>query len=280
MKRILIALIFILFFCSLKSARKTWLALGDSITYLNDHPNETYLRVQKGYLSRVVAQKPHINYINKGYNGWTAVRIAEKIEELELSKADYYSVFLGTNDWWAGKTLGSMEDYKQNTGTGTISGAFRIIADKIKQLNPSAMVVLLTPMQRVDFVYVANFKNYAHGSYKTKNDQELEQIANGIKEIADLESWECVDLFHHKKLKMKNLVHFMYLKNEATSSYQELKYPDFLNHNFNPEEDEYPYPLKAIHMTYDGLHPSDQGNEVIANELIKVFEKFEKAKIR
>ena len=31
----------------------TWVALGDSITYLNDHANETSNRVTKGCLTRV-----------------------------------------------------------------------------------------------------------------------------------------------------------------------------------------------------------------------------------
>jgi hypothetical protein len=32
-----------------------WVAIGDSITYLNNHLDETGHRVTKGYLSRVVA---------------------------------------------------------------------------------------------------------------------------------------------------------------------------------------------------------------------------------
>ena len=33
------------------------------------------------------------------------------------------------------------------------------------------------------------------------------------------------------------------------------------------DEDEYPYPPEAADFTYDGLHPSDKGNEVIASLL-------------
>jgi lysophospholipase L1-like esterase len=40
---------------------------------------------------------------------------------------------------------------------------------------------------------------------------------------------------------------------------------------FNPEKDEYPYPVESIAMTYDGLHPSDKGYEIIAKRLWKLM---------
>ena len=90
----------------------TWVAIGDSITYLNEHPNETGNRITKGYMTLVVEKLPHFEYVNQGHNGWTSGLIAEKIESLNLIKADVYSVFLGTNDWWAGRPLGNFTDYE------------------------------------------------------------------------------------------------------------------------------------------------------------------------
>ncbi|WP_295795775.1 hypothetical protein [Mucilaginibacter sp.] len=43
---------------------KSWTAIGDSITYLNDHLDETGNRVTKGYLTRVTEQLPNIKYNN------------------------------------------------------------------------------------------------------------------------------------------------------------------------------------------------------------------------
>ncbi|HCC52858.1 MAG TPA: SGNH/GDSL hydrolase family protein, partial [Porphyromonadaceae bacterium] len=48
-------IITIISFCCLSSAPRKikWVAIGDSITYLNDHADETGHRVKKGYLTRV-----------------------------------------------------------------------------------------------------------------------------------------------------------------------------------------------------------------------------------
>jgi len=269
MKKYLLFLIIFLT-CLASAPRKiTWVAIGDSITYLNDHKDETGNRVTKGYLTLISEKHPRVEYINKGYNGWTSINIADKIETLELQKADVYTVFLGTNDWWQGKELGSIADYEQNTGTKTVYGAFRIINDKLKQLNKKARIILITPMQRGDFVYINNQKNNAFGSYKAKNGKNLEEFANAVVEIGKLEKIEVVDLFHESGMTVDNMVNFKRLKDPATGNYKNYTYPDYTTIPFDPEKDEYPYPPEAINMTYDGLHPSDRGYEVIARMIEK-----------
>ena len=64
---------------------------------------------------------------------------------------------------------------------------------------------------------------------------------------------------------------FKRLKEPATGKYKNYVYPDFVDVPFNPKTDEYPYPMEAIDMTYDGLHPSDEGNAVIAKMLVEVL---------
>ncbi|MFC7524357.1 SGNH/GDSL hydrolase family protein [Parapedobacter sp. GCM10030251] len=268
------ALIFSIFLCcSFSPKQQTWLALGDSITYLNEHPDEAGDRITKGYMTLVTEQRPHIRYINQGHNGWTAIRIAEQIDKLGLEKADYYSVFLGTNDWWAGLPLGSTADYRNNSGARTTSGAFRIILDKLRSLNPNAKIVLITPMQRSDFVYLKDYKNNAWGSYKpNKNGQTLEAFADTIRAIGRQEGLAVVDLYHHPKLGLQKLVKFKWLKDPASGEYRKYRYPAYTAVPFHPDTDEYPYPEKAIAMTYDGLHPSDRGYRIIAKELLKVLQ--------
>lgn len=250
------------------------MAIGDSITYLNDHKDETGNRVSKGYMTLVTEKLSPIEYINQGHNGWTSGGIADKIEELGLIKADVYSIFLGTNDWWAGRTVGQLSDYTQNTGNSTVYGSFRIIINKIRNLNPEAKIILITPMQRVDFVYMADMNNNAFGSYKEKNGQHLSAFSEAITAISNYEHFYLVDLYNHKKLKLEDLVKFKWLKDPVTRVYKKYSYPAFVEIPFNPKTDEYPYPVNAIAMTYDGLHPSDAGYKVIADELIKHLKEF------
>ncbi|MBC7568360.1 MAG: SGNH/GDSL hydrolase family protein [Spirosoma sp.] len=271
MKNLVIFLTLLIGFGSFKADTIAWTALGDSITYLNDHPDETGNRVSQGYMTRVIEKLPNIHYINQGHNGWTAVKIAQEIETLGLVKSDVYSIFLGTNDWWGGKPLGRLADYRNRTGSGTVNGSFRIIIDKLRSLNPTARIILITPMQRGDFVYLTNFKNNASGSYKPKNGQTLESFAQAIDSIGRFEQLPVIDLYHTKSLAVKKLVKFKRLKDPQTGAYHNYPYPTYTTIPFTPETDEYPYPPDAINMTYDGLHPSNKGNAVISKQLVKVM---------
>lgn len=274
MKKLILLATLIIFQFSFSPKEMVWVAIGDSITYLNEHPDETGNRVTKGYLTRVVEKIPNIHYTNQGHNGWTAVQIANEIDKLGLEKADVYSIFLGTNDWWRGLPLGSFSDYENNTGNKTVNGAFRTIVNKLRSLNTNAKIILITPMQRVDFVYINNFKNNAFGSYKDKNGQQLEQFSEAVVAIAKFENFPVVDLYHAKGMDHKHLVKFKRLKDPATGVYKSFSFPNYLDIPFNTEKDEYPYPVEAIDITYDGLHPSDKGNQLISEKLIKIFSKF------
>jgi len=259
---------------SFSPKEKTWVAIGDSITYLNDHANETGNRITKGYMTMVTEKLPDVHYINQGHNGWTSGGIAQEIEKLGIVKADIYSIFLGTNDWWQGRPVGKFEDYQNNAGNNTVYGSFRIIINKLRELNKDAKIILITPMQRVDFVYINDMKNNAWGSYKEKNGQSLAQFAEAINTIGKHEHFTVVDLYNKSGMNLENLVKYKRLKDPKTSEYKNYPYPDFIDIPFNPATDEYPYPVESIDMTYDGLHPSDKGYAVIANMLVKVMKKY------
>lgn len=274
MKKVLLPLTLVCIITSFTRKELVWVAIGDSITYLNDHPGETGNRITKGYMTRVVEKLPHIRYINQGHNGWTSGGIADSIEKLGLRQADVYSIFLGTNDWWRARPLGSLTDYRNNNGNNTVYGSFRIIINKLRNLNKNAPIILITPMQRADFVYINNMKNNAYGSYRDKNGRLLEQFAAAIDSIGRYEHLTIVDLYHKKDLSLKKLVKYKRLRDPQTGVYKNYPYPDFIDRPFNPETDEYPYPADAIGMTYDGLHPSDKGYAVIADMLVKVLKKY------
>ena len=252
----------------------TWVAIGDSITYLNDHTDETGHRVTKGYMTRVKEKLPYIDYINQGHNGWTSGGLAKEIENLGLVKADIYSVFLGTNDWWQGRPVGDFADYKNNTGNNTVYGSFRIIVNKLRILNKDAKIILITPMQRTDFVYINDMKNNAWGSYKEKKGQSLAAFAAAVKAIAVYEHFDVIDLYHKKGMGLKQLVKYKRLRDLQTGSYKNYSYPAYVHIPFNPQTDEYPYPPDAMNITYDDLHPSDKGFTMIANLLIARMKKY------
>ncbi|MDB5249868.1 MAG: hydrolase family protein [Segetibacter sp.] len=274
MKKVILAIMVVCMISSFAKKEITWVAIGDSITYLNDHADETGNRITKGYMTRVKEKLPNIHFINQGHNGWTSGGIAAAIEKLGLVKADVYSVFLGTNDWWQGRPLGSLSDYRDNTGNKTVYGSYRIIVNKLRSLNKDARIILITPMQRVDFVYIKNMKNNAYGSYKEKNGQSLAQFAEAIKLISDFENFKVADLYNESGMALKNLVKFKRLKDPQTGGYKDYGYPEFIGIPFNPETDDYPYPPEAIDVTYDGLHPSDKGYHMIARMLVKIMKKY------
>jgi lysophospholipase L1-like esterase len=271
MKKILLLLFAVIAVSSFTPKPLEWVAIGDSITYLNDHADETGNRITKGYMTRVTEKLPNIHYTNQGHNGWTSGGIAAAIDNLGITKADVYSLFLGTNDWWQGRPVGTMDDYRNNTGNNTVFGSFRIIINKLHSLNPDAKLILITPMQRVDFVYINNFKNNAWGSYKEKNGQQLAAFADAITAIGVYEHADVVDLYNTKSMSLKTLVKYKRLKDPQTGAYRNYAYPNFIDIPFNPETDEYPYPEAAGDITYDGLHPSDKGYSIISKLLVKIM---------
>lgn len=266
---ILVALMFV----SFAPKQITWVAIGDSITYLNEHANETGNRITRGYMTRVAEKLPSVHYINQGHNGWTSGGIADKIENLGIVPADVYSVFLGTNDWWQGRPIGTIDDYRNHTGNGTFYGSFDIIIKKLRSLNKDAKIILITPLQRGDFVYINDKENKAFGSYKDKNGQSLKSFAEAINEIARYEHCRLVDLYNKSGIRQDNLVKYKRLKDPKTGEYKNYTYPNYIDIPFNPATDEYPYPPEAADMTFDGLHPSGKGNAVIAKMLVKELKK-------
>lgn len=274
LKKLVLSFAILLVFASFQQKELTWIAIGDSITYLNDHVDETGNRITKGYMTRVSEKLPYIHFTNQGHNGWTSGNIAAQIEKLGLAKADIYSVFLGTNDWWQGRLLGTLPDYQNATGNETVYGSFRIIVNKLRSLNPQAKVILITPMQRTDFVYINNPQNNAYGSYKEKNGQRLEQFARAVDSIGKEEGFAVVDLYQKKGMALKHLVKFKWLKDPKTGTYKKYRYPNYIGIPFQPGADEYSYPLEAVDVTYDGLHPSDKGYSMISKELVKLMKEY------
>ena len=238
---------------------RRWIAIGDSFTYLNDHAEEGGFRFTKGYLDRVLEQVPDLELINIGINGsttalWPAVN---------LPAGDLYTILLGTNDWHQGLPVGTPEDFAAASGV-TILGNLGIIVSRIRRKTPEARIIILTPVERGDFVYINDPHNNALNSTHPENGVYLWEVAAAIRDCCRLNGIECVDLHEKSGFTIENVVRFKRVK--TPEGYQDLPWPDYARYAFDPE-DAYPYPPEAAGMTYDGLHPSDEGNRIIADLL-------------
>ncbi|MDZ7899634.1 MAG: hypothetical protein U5N85_16635 [Arcicella sp.] len=123
-----------------------------------------------------------------------------------------------------------------------------------RSLNPNAKIVLITPLQRGDFVYVnRHMKNFSMllAHIKQKKEQNLAQFAEAINEIGKIEHFAVVDLYNKSGIDLKNMTKFKRLKRPKNEpEYKNYTFPDYIDISFNPETDEYPYPIESIDMTY------------------------------
>lgn len=237
-----------------------WCAIGDSFTYLNDHLDETAYRVKEGYLTRTCGYFDNLSVINIGMNGSSTpdwIRI-------ELPEADLYTVLLGTNDWHGGVPLGKREDFRLKK-EGTILGNLGLLISHIREKSPEAELLVMNSVERGDFVYILDPLNNAHGSYLPDQGQWLADIAEAIYEICCEEGIPALNLHDLSGFTPENVVRFKRVK--TPGGYRNLPYPEYTKYPVCFDEDEYPYPPEAADFTYDGLHPSDKGNEVIASLL-------------
>ena len=92
-----------------------------------------------------------------------------------------------------------------------------------------------------------------------------------LRKLANLEHFNVIDLYYKSGMTVANDVKFKRVKDTASGIYRDFKYPEYIAIPFHPGADEYPYPPDAIGYTYDGLHPSDKGNMVIAGMIINEF---------
>jgi lysophospholipase L1-like esterase len=276
MKKAIALLLAFLVFTSFATHKElTWTAIGDSITYMNGRPELTKNRISKGYMDDVTAQLPYVHFVNNGHSGWTAKGVADNINNLNLVKSDIYSVFLGTNDWWTCLPIGTFNDYENNTGNQTVYGSYRTIIDKIRSLNTGAVIILITPLHRTDFVDLNNPTVFIHGDYSANKDGVyLSQYADAIKAIVKAEHLQLVDLYCKSGISTKNAVNFRRLRDPETHVYKNYTYPAYVPIPYNPATDDYPYPPEAMNWVYDGLHPSDKGHQRIADMLVKVMKKY------
>jgi len=243
-----------------------WCAIGDSFTYLNDHLDETGYRVTRGYLSRVCDAIPNLNLKNRGINGSTT----QNWLDVHIGKADVYTILLGTNDWKQEIPVGEAFDFVQATPKTILGNLSRIISN-IRQVNPEASIIVFNPVERGDFVYINDYHNISPGSYQEFGNQRLSSVAQQIFTCVQGEKIYTVDLHTLCGFTQDNVIKFKRVRTK--DGYADVAFPDYIGIPYNPELDEYPYPIESIALTYDGLHPSDEGSKIIANIVAEAITK-------
>ncbi len=243
-----------------------WCAIGDSFTYLNDHLDETGFRLHRGYLDRVLDLLPEIplKLNNIGINGST---FRDWVTQ-PIPEADIYTVLLGTNDWHMGRPMGTEQDLIERR-KGTVLGELGILTDHIRRASPGAPIIGGNPVERADFVYLLDPYNNAQGSYAPENGLWLKDLSAAILAAYLSEGAEAIDLWSQSGFTQEKLVRFKRVRRGG--GYEDLPYPAYTPFPFDPQKDEYPYPPEACALTYDGLHPSDEGAQILAELFAEGF---------
>jgi hypothetical protein len=95
-------------------------------------------------------------------------------------------------------------------------------------------------------------------------------VAAAVADIGEHEHFRVIDLYHERRLAISHLVRFKRLMIRRRGRIANYTYPDYISIPFKPA-DEYPYPPEAQDMTFDGLHPSDKGDALIAKKVVKAL---------
>ena len=162
----------------------TWCSLGTSISWYNDHVAKG--RFTRGYQSRVMDVLKFDGFVNPAINGGTIVNQANAA----VPKADYYTVEHGINDWGHSTPVGTIADYRGNTGNATFYANYRKLIDEIRAANPEAKVILCTPR-----------RGYGFGTYLPANSETpkggvyLREYADAVRAIAAEEGFPVADFF-------------------------------------------------------------------------------------
>ena len=163
----------------------TWCSLGTSITWYNAHVDNARGRFTRAYQDRVLDVLRFKGFINRGVNGGVVAA-----QHNRISKADYYTIEHGVNDWGQNVKPGTFADYVNNTSNRTFYANYRILIDQIRAINPAAKIILCTPR-----------KSYGFGTYLPpketlpKNGVYLREFAEAVRAIAKKEGFVVADFY-------------------------------------------------------------------------------------
>ncbi len=163
----------------------TWCSLGTSITWYNANVHNARGKFTRGYQDRVLDVLRFKGFINCGVNGGVVAS-----QHGRISKADYYTIEHGVNDWGQDVKPGVLADYENNASNKTFYANYRILIDQIRAISPQAKIILCTPR-----------KSYGFGKYLPpqetlpKNGNYLREYAEAVRAIAKKEGFAVADFY-------------------------------------------------------------------------------------
>lgn len=260
----------------------SWLAIGDSFTQINDIQSTGFT---KGYMTRTVEKIPQLSYKNMGHSGLT-FGSTQNNTTYPLVKADVYTVLFGTNDWDQDVNLGTISDFQARAYNGTILGNFGGLIARLLQIDADAIkkLIVMTPTERgfysrslsISFDGSTNNKESYHSSETpNKIGLYLSDIAKGVVQCCEQAKIRYVDLNTKSYISAKNAVHGGYVYKDSSKTEQVfVSNPDYLQYIKDNETLAIRmYQQDCIYTTFDGLHPSDLGCEIISRLLSEEMRK-------
>ena len=185
-----------------------WFALGDSITQgyysVIENGSGTLKFDSKQVWSALLAQETGWRLVNSAVGGSGYVHAGtvldklsgrDHIDRMTFAPAELVTLAFGVNDWKGNQPLGSMADDVQ-TG-GTFYSNMRYCIEKIRNENPDAEIVVISPMNCSRFGNAES--NWGLG-YRFSRNGTLEDIFTAMQEICDYYDLPLIDLLHNEEI--------------------------------------------------------------------------------
>ncbi|CRH18743.1 exported hypothetical protein [Carnobacterium maltaromaticum] len=179
-----------------------YVSIGDSITAQDQKVFAGTEEKAIGYQTLMNESLKFDNVVNLGISGAslaansnypTNPSVIKDININEVKKAKLITILLGTNDFKLDVPLGEADSIDETT----FNGAYNVLITKIKENNPDAEIVLMTPLRRNNGGYSSTTIN--------QSGNDLEAYANAIKAIGEKNNFKTIDLFNNSGITDENV---------------------------------------------------------------------------
>ena len=171
---------------------------GDSITWYDGHPynwgKEAGIKA-RGYESYLRDAGMYVR--NEGISDATILQILQKVYSTALNDYDYVFVTSGANDSRYNIPTGVLKQQGSSFETDTFMGCLQEIIEYVHGKNPSAKIVLMTPIK--GWIYAP--LGYAYG--RAEDGEVEERFAEAIIQAGNYYGCTVCDWYHKSGIELK-----------------------------------------------------------------------------